>query len=692
MRLMLFSMPMGDMTQPYTAMPTLTGQLRPRGIDVVQRDYGIEFAHYWSSPARARELMDQLRDAIQAGETGQLAADAWEDYVDLKILAAQLAPHIDHLDAALGELKRPELLDDLPRLSLRLRLLTAYQNLIGFVERRALSAGSFQALSVAAGVALIERPPPLYHRFIDDHLLPDLLATAADAIGISITYPRQLYPSLVACAAIKRARPELPIVLGGAYLTTVIETFQQRPELQRWWDYCVRGEGETALFRLLEALAGRGTLDDVPNLVYHAGGEVKRSARLHDEDIHALETPDFCGLNIDRYLAPQPVFLLPVARGCYMRCTFCSISYATQVYRCRTGSEIVEDIRNVQRQFGPGARNFNFSIDVMAPKHLTDMAQSIIDSGLDIAWDAEIRFDRTLRSEIISLMKQAGCQHLRFGLESAVDRIRERMDKRITMDRVNEILDDCRRENIKASAMVIIGFPGETEAEARQTFQFLHDNNDRIRFFALNVYTVSRGSVVAARPSDFGVMLAIRRDRLVQPSWDFTILDGIPTRRARQLVGEFRTRLMEPYPLADEGFSVGIGGAFTFLVTSRWTWDQLQQLDAVAAGRDAAPLTPTAVPAVGPRVEIFESPYVFADGAVAVADGPVTYCATPRHSLVRLQADAAELVRAIDGRRTVAELAAELAGADAPAVIDTICTFLTQLQTRGVVATIAADA
>src|SRR5262249_746104 len=158
-------------------------------------------------------------------------------------------------------------------------------------------------------------------------------------------------------------------------------------------DYLVEGEGETALLGITDVLDGKCAEDTIPNLIYQVHGKVTRSrVTRYEEDIHALGTPDFRGLNIDDYFAPTPVFLLPVARGCYMGCTFCAVSFATSGYRSRTGQEIVGDIRAIQHQFGADvAYNFNFSIDVMAPKHLGLMSAALIDSGLAIRWDAEIR-------------------------------------------------------------------------------------------------------------------------------------------------------------------------------------------------------------------------------------------------------------------------------------------------------------
>jgi anaerobic magnesium-protoporphyrin IX monomethyl ester cyclase len=687
MDLFLLSMPMGDMTQPYTALPALAGHLRPLGYEVGQKDYGIEFAHFWSEPSRLCRLWDLLEAAMLRHERLGVSAADWEDYVDLKLLAGRIGPHIPACRTLLLQLQSKDVICDLGLLSERLRLLTTFQSLLDFVERQSNPMGaSFQALCREQALRMIEHPAPSHREFIDEVLGPDLMKLNPRMVGVSVTYPKQLYASLLACAAVRLYLPRTKVVLGGAYLSTVVETMFD-PSLRSLWDYVVDGEGETALGMLLAAGNDPTRVTQVPNLVYQAAECVHRSAYRHEEDLHALNTPDYAGLNIERYLAPDPVFLLPVARGCYMRCTFCSISYATRKYRTRTGEQIVRDIENVQAQFGRDrARYFNFSIDVMAPKHLKELALALEHAKLQVVWDAEIRFDNTLSRDIIASMRRAGCRHIRFGLESAVDRIRALMDKRIRMDRVNQILEDCREEDIKTSAMVIIGFPGETEPEARQTFQFLFDNHQKLRFYTLHVYTVSRGSIIAAHPEKFAVDLTMRNDRLVQPSWDFKISQGIPTARAWQLVGEFRSRLMERYPLASEGFSVGIGGAFTFLVTATWSWNDLSTLDRLAvAGEQPRPITRHSVPSMMPRIETFTSP-LSDPGSTSFGSAEHTlYLATPAHSLLKLEGPAKAVVGHIDGVRSVTDIATAVFRDEREDTLRELTEFLVTLRDSGAV-------
>jgi anaerobic magnesium-protoporphyrin IX monomethyl ester cyclase len=683
---LLVSPPTGDMTQPYTALPALAGHLRARGIEILQRDFGIEHANYWAQAGRTAVLLQDLQDALLMDPRD----GGWEDYVDLNVMAGLLTPHANDLAAELGRLRADNVVDDMAALSHLLRILASYQGLLSLTERRAFGEGSsFQELTVPEAMQALANPPRVHTDFLRDVAAPALTELRPEIVGISITYPRQLYPALLTCQLVRTILPGTRVVLGGAYLTTIAETFTGRPELNPLWDYVIVGEGETAFYELCHAVeSGSTDVSGVPNLLFRREGRVISSTGHVDEDLNALETPDFAGLDLAAYFSPTPVFLLPVARGCYMRCTFCSISYATRKYRARQADLVVNDIKQLKAQHG--VRHFNFSIDVMAPAHLAQMSEAFERAELDVVWDAEIRFDRALSQETISSMRRAGCRHLRFGLESAVDRIRERMDKRIDIARVREILGNCRDQDIKASAMIIIGFPGETREEAEETYQFLCDNNDKIRYFALHIYTVSRGSIIEQRAEDFGVRLHMRPDRMVQPSWDFDILEGLTTPQAQELAADFRNRLTEYYPLAEEGFSVGIGGAFTFLTSARWTFSQLLEFDRAAQAPDEHKheVGQDCVPLLRHSMVSFQSPFLYDGTTVERVSESVRYLVTRRKSLIILRGPSAAVVGALDGTRSVGNVVDHLNQGD-PEIrfdADEVTTFLQQLSEAGMIA------
>ena len=60
-----------------------------------------------------------------------------------------------------------------------------------------------------------------YLEYIEEFVLPRLRRETPRAVGVSLTYFSQVIPGFTLVRKIREAFPDLPIVVGGAYLTAV---------------------------------------------------------------------------------------------------------------------------------------------------------------------------------------------------------------------------------------------------------------------------------------------------------------------------------------------------------------------------------------------------------------------------------------------------------------------------------------
>jgi anaerobic magnesium-protoporphyrin IX monomethyl ester cyclase len=87
--------------------------------------------------------------------------------------------------------------------------------------------------------------------------------------------------------------------------------------------------------------------------------------------------------------------------------------------------------------------------------------------------------------ELLTKMKQAGCRHLGWGLESGCQDVLNLMRKRFyTIDLAKEVIKRTHDCGMSQSICLIVGFPGETESMFQETLQFAGD----FRKYFLNVY------------------------------------------------------------------------------------------------------------------------------------------------------------------------------------------------------------
>jgi len=335
-------------------------------------------------------------------------------------------------------------------------------------------------------------------------IVPSILVETPELVGISATYPGQIIPSLTLAQLLKAARPDLHICLGGAALAGMREELLRCPSIFTAIDSIVVCEGEHALLSLARALEGEDDLSAVPNLLYLDGDRV-RFTSLYIEDINALPSPDYGGLPLDFYLTPEITVLLPTERGCYWgRCAFCTISTGMRhSYRPRKIELVVEDMKSLNQQLG--TRCFFLSTDAISPARMKALARAISDEGLNFHWQTEARLEKALTPETCKTLAQGGCRHLRMGLESGSQQVLDAMDKGLRVEDAARITRHCHKAGISVHLCLILGFPSETRAQARETLAFIEANREAISSLTYALFALYKGSRVYDEPQRYGI-------------------------------------------------------------------------------------------------------------------------------------------------------------------------------------------
>ena len=114
-------------------------------------------------------------------------------------------------------------------------------------------------------------------RSIKKYLTRTIHRIKPDLIGLSAMAWQ--YDTCVRIAhLIKELRPQVKIVIGGYHATLMHEEIAGSGEAQ-WIDFMIRGEGEEACRRLVNAMAGRDTFDDISGLSFKRDGTFVHNPR-----------------------------------------------------------------------------------------------------------------------------------------------------------------------------------------------------------------------------------------------------------------------------------------------------------------------------------------------------------------------------------------------------------------------------
>ena len=82
------------------------------------------------------------------------------------------------------------------------------------------------------------------------------------------------------------------------------------------------------------------------------------------------------------------------------------------------------------------------------------------------------------------------CHHFHLSLQSGCDETLKRMNRRYTTQQFRNIVECLRKyyEDVILTTDIIVGFPGETEEEFNETYEFLKE----IKFYTIRYMTMQR--------------------------------------------------------------------------------------------------------------------------------------------------------------------------------------------------------
>jgi len=167
-----------------------------------------------------------------------------------------------------------------------------------------------------------------------------------------------------------------------------------------------------------------------------------------------------------------PIAPVMSTRGCPYLCTFCSS--ANTKLRKRSPETVVSEVRLLQEKHG--IREFhmvddNFTLELPYAK---EMCRAFIDAKINATWATPngIRLDR-LDGELLELMKEAGFYSISVGIESGSDRIRTKIKKGSTIQKIRKDLEMVHKAGgIDVTGFFMLGFPTETPEDIEKTLEF----------------------------------------------------------------------------------------------------------------------------------------------------------------------------------------------------------------------------
>jgi len=258
--------------------------------------------------------------------------------------------------------------------------------------------------------------------------------------------------------------PALQIVVGGHHMIMEKEVLQQCPVI----DFGVVGEGENTI---VELCSGDGPASSIPGVIYREGaGDIGYSGNrpfITDYDKHGF--PTFSAFQLDKY--DNREMQVVTSRGCPYQCIYCSAG-RTRI-RLRSALSVADEF---EYWYTRGYRNFriaddNFTIRANRVFEICDEFEKRGLLGLNVACANGIRADKVTR-HMLTRMKEVGFRLLAFGVEAASNDVLKRLKKGETIETIEAAVKDACDLGFMVGLFFLVGPPGETEADVRQSVYF----------------------------------------------------------------------------------------------------------------------------------------------------------------------------------------------------------------------------
>lgn len=215
--------------------------------------------------------------------------------------------------------------------------------------------------------------------------------------------------------------------------------------------------------------------------------------------------------------------VIKVQDGCDRYCSYCLIPYARGRVRSRRPDSVIEEIQEIAQNgikevvitgIHIASYGKDFNDEIISKINQTMQAQKEEYGLIDLLEEIDkiegiqrIRLGSIeptlITEEFVQRLSKLNkiCDHFHLSLQSGCTETLKRMNRRYTTEEFEIVTQVLRKyyPNAALTTDIIVGFPGETEEEFKQTYEYLK----KISFYKMHVFKYSprKGTKAAVMPN-----------------------------------------------------------------------------------------------------------------------------------------------------------------------------------------------
>lgn len=300
----------------------------------------------------------------------------------------------------------------------------------------------------------------------DEEIVKEIGEISPHVIGISC-WTDFWYPVYRLISLIKKHFPGVYITLGGPH----VGIYPRETLNNEYVNAIIVGDGESSMLNLINHLScGEPLFKDG---VYIKTNPFPEKFNFHTEkNLDNLPIPARGLLPLKDYTSvlakESKITTMLTSRGCPFQCVYCKLNFQKTIYR--NAKNVVDEMEQIQKM---GIREVEIYDDTFtwSEKRVEEICRGLIERGISLSWAVRDRVSN-ITEETLALMKRAGCTRIHLGVETGNQEILKNIKKRITLEEAVRSVTLAKEAGLKVLTYFMVGLPGETEKEVRETIDF----------------------------------------------------------------------------------------------------------------------------------------------------------------------------------------------------------------------------
>ena len=277
--------------------------------------------------------------------------------------------------------------------------------------------------------------------------------------------------------------------------------------------YAQRAPEELAALPGVTWVVGNSHKTQIPDIV--AETLTPFHGQIHVGDIFAQH--DFLSAPIEDAAGDRARPNLKIQDGCNNRCSFCIIPFVRGRSRSMPADQVIHQVRHLSQNYCEvvlsGINLGRWGREPGQTLRLVGLVRRILDETLIERIRLSSVEPMDFSDDLLGLMAETPriARHVHAPLQSGSDTVLRRMHRKYRPRHYADRVTKARTlmPDAAIGADVMVGFPGETEAEFAETFRFI----DELPFTYLHVFTYSARPGTPAADSPDQVPMPVRKQR-----------------------------------------------------------------------------------------------------------------------------------------------------------------------------------